>query len=191
MPHVVAAAAAANPWFSWQYITENRAEIQTALEQHLRLTVETILIGTAIALPLAMAAFRWRDTIVSQMANSPTVLRLLESASEYLDPAADLDRFYNLIWNVNTAQGYGLDVWGRIVGVSRIINVADTSYFGFKEAPGKPFNFTVLADRLTPDIMRPGNAIRQRATFGRIGETVTTQRDSVQALESNSPQMRH
>ena len=60
MPHVVAAAAAANPWFSWQYITENRAEIQTALAQHLRLTVETIVIGTAIALPLALAAFRWR-----------------------------------------------------------------------------------------------------------------------------------
>lgn len=86
-----------------------------------------------------MPAFHWRDTIVSQMGNSPTVLRLLESTSEYLDPTADLDRFYNLVWNVDTAQGYGLDVWGRIVGVSRIINVADVQYFGFQQGHAETF----------------------------------------------------
>ena len=48
-----------------------------------------------------------------------------------------------MIWNVDTAQGYGLDVWGRIVGVSRTLNVVSPGdYFGFQEAlPGsQPFN---------------------------------------------------
>ncbi len=59
--HIPAASlAAANPWFSWQYVTDNRADIQTALQQHVLLTLETIVIGTLIALPLALMAFRWR-----------------------------------------------------------------------------------------------------------------------------------
>ena len=39
------------------------------------------------------------------------------------------------MWNVATAEGYGLDCWGRIVGVTRTITLqgADT-YIGFEEA---------------------------------------------------------
>ncbi|TIR44152.1 MAG: DUF2612 domain-containing protein, partial [Mesorhizobium sp.] len=41
------------------------------------------------------------------------------------------------IWDVDTAQGYGLDVWGRIVGVNRILQVTAGDWFGFQEAsPG-------------------------------------------------------
>jgi hypothetical protein len=37
--------------------------------------------------------------------------------------------------NVDTAVGYGLDVWGRIVGISRIIQIINPApYFGFKES---------------------------------------------------------
>jgi hypothetical protein len=42
-----------------------------------------------------------------------------------------------MVWNVETAQGYGLDVWGRIVGVQRVLDVQASEVFGFKEAlPG-------------------------------------------------------
>lgn len=43
----------------------------------------------------------------------------------------------------STATGYGLDVWGRIVGIGRNVstNLADADYFGFFEAEDfTPFN---------------------------------------------------
>lgn len=43
-----------------------------------------------------------------------------------------------LIWNIRPvggAQGYGLDVWGRIVGVSRTVALTTGHFFGFGE-PG-------------------------------------------------------
>lgn len=73
-------------------------------------------------------------TIISQYTSSPTLIKLIENLNDYLDPATNFEDFYNLIWNIDTAVGYGLDVWGRIVGVNRILKIADTKYFGFDEA---------------------------------------------------------
>ena len=61
------------------------------------------------------------QTIISQYANSPTILALIESQNAAIDPSQDIDNFYAHVWNVDTAQGFGLDIWGRIVGVSRTI----------------------------------------------------------------------
>lgn len=85
----------------------------------------------------------FEQTIISQFANSPTLVQLVSNFNTYLDPTANLDAFYNLVWNVDTAQGYGLDVWGRIVGVGRVLQVASGVYFGFAEADDSsetPFN---------------------------------------------------
>lgn len=49
---------APNPWFSWAYVAANRADIVRALEQHVWLTLEAVAIAAAIALPLALLAFR-------------------------------------------------------------------------------------------------------------------------------------
>ncbi|HEY0119197.1 MAG TPA: ABC transporter permease subunit [Cellulomonas sp.] len=49
---------APNPWFSWAYVRANRADIATALSQHVLLTVEAVAIAAAIALPLALLAYR-------------------------------------------------------------------------------------------------------------------------------------
>lgn len=76
-------------------------------------------------------------TVLSQYANSPAITSILVNYAAAADQNQDFSNFYDLIWNVDTAQGYGLDVWGRIVGVGRIITVASTDYFGFDQAvPG-------------------------------------------------------
>ncbi|MDE2105792.1 MAG: DUF2612 domain-containing protein [Patescibacteria group bacterium] len=59
---------------------------------------------------------------------------LVENFAGYVDQTVNLEQFFDLIWNVDTAQGYGLDVWGRIVGVARTLQVAVGSYWGFAEA---------------------------------------------------------
>lgn len=71
-------------------------------------------------------------TIVSQYANSPTLRALIENFNEYIDPRASFDAFYELIWNVDTAVGEGLNIWGRIVGVGRELQIsAANETFGY------------------------------------------------------------
>ena len=82
------------------------------------------------------------QTIISQYANSPTLTQLVRNMDRYIDPLADIDTFYSFVWDVETAQGFGLDIWGRIVGVKRELTIPGTVVnFGFKEAiPGSyPF----------------------------------------------------
>ena len=93
-------------------------------------------LGTTLAIG-DVPAFDWRRTIISQYANSPRIVGLVELVAGYLDPTANFEAFFDLVWNVDTAQGYGLDIWGRIVGVTRNLRVLDGDWFGFQEAlPG-------------------------------------------------------
>lgn len=89
------------------------------------------------------------DTLLSQYANSPTITSLIDCMNQWIDPSIDIDNFYTNIWNINTAVGYGLDVWGAIVGVTRNLQVAYSGeVFGFQTgtipAPYLPFNFGVF-----------------------------------------------
>lgn len=87
-------------------------------------------------------------TVVSQFANSPTIMQLIESFNEYIDPDTDFDTFFDFVWNVDTAQGFGLDIWGRIVGIDRTLTIPGAvTYFGFTEGTGaQPFNQAPMYD---------------------------------------------
>ncbi|HEX2753710.1 MAG TPA: DUF2612 domain-containing protein [Alphaproteobacteria bacterium] len=82
------------------------------------------------------------QTIISQYANSPILTRLIENIFAYLDQTKNFDAFFDFVFNVDTAQGYGLDVWGRIVGVSRTLQVSTGNWFGFDEAVPGAFTFS-------------------------------------------------
>jgi hypothetical protein len=76
-------------------------------------------------------------TVISQYSNSPILDAMITAFNAAMDQTQNITNFYDMIWNVNTAQGYGLDVWGRIVGVTRNIVTQATgsgTYFGFEEA---------------------------------------------------------
>jgi osmoprotectant transport system permease protein len=49
-----------NPFFRWSYVTGNWAQIQGDLVQHIALTLLAVAIGTAISIPLAVLAWRYR-----------------------------------------------------------------------------------------------------------------------------------
>lgn len=81
--------------------------------------------------------FDWTQTLESEYAQSPVTTALLESFYDAVDQTQNWDNFFDLIWNIDTAVGYGLDVWGRIVGVTRTVAVSNITYFGFDQAtPG-------------------------------------------------------
>jgi hypothetical protein len=83
------------------------------------------------------------QAIASQYANSPIIMQILADWNDDIDPRSNLQDFITKVWNISTAEGYGLDMWGRRVGVSRAIDVPDPSvtYFGFSEGGGyQPFD---------------------------------------------------
>jgi len=93
--------------------------------------------------------FDVKQTIVSQFTNSPTLSALVANMDSYINPAANIQAFYDKVWNIDTASGFGLDIWGRIVDVSRYLKIPySEKYFGFSSpagASGVPFGQGVFA----------------------------------------------
>ena len=80
----------------------------------------------------------WEQTVLSQYYNSPTLMAMIESFNDAIDPSIDIANFYSNIWNVATAVGNGLDIWGQIVGVSRNLQISASNYLGFDESVTTP-----------------------------------------------------
>jgi len=59
--------------------------------------------------------------VQSQYSASVKMLSILESCREHILPDADIVNFFDNIFNIETASGYGLDIWGNIIGVSRVV----------------------------------------------------------------------
>lgn len=80
-----------------------------------------------------------KRTIISQYGQSPTIRQLIEDMNDYIDPGVDMAAFYRLVWNVDTAVGFGLDIWGRIVGVGRRLRItANDPILGFDNPSSPP-----------------------------------------------------
>jgi Protein of unknown function (DUF2612) len=74
------------------------------------------------------------DTIISQYANSPAITGVITAFADAVDQTENFENFYSDVWDVLTANDFGLDIWGRIVGINRVINISTQPYFGFAEA---------------------------------------------------------
>lgn len=80
-------------------------------------------------------------TIASQYANSLTLVQMVDSLGQQITPVGDFANFISYIWNIDTAQGFGLDIMGRIIGLNRqVTDVPDV--FGFPTVPGGVYTMT-------------------------------------------------
>ena len=79
-------------------------------------------------------------TIQSQYGASPHIIGIVEAAAKQLDPTGDIKTFYDKVFNPLTAEGVGLDIWGRIVGANRYLTVDNEEFFGFLGSLLNPFN---------------------------------------------------
>lgn len=76
--------------------------------------------------------FNYEPTVISQYANSPTLLQWLDNMNLYMDQSTNFANFLSYVWNVDSAVGFGLDIWGKIVNVSRLLRIPSTTpYVGF------------------------------------------------------------
>lgn len=91
-----------------------------------------------------------REVLLSQYANSPRIVKILNSLHEVIDPSLDIDGFYDNVISIQSANSYGLDVWGRILGISRkvkktfdkspVLGFIEANEFRFKPFGGAPFS---------------------------------------------------
>lgn len=80
------------------------------------------------------------ETILSQYSTSPHILQLTKDFALRIDPAPDIDTFFAKVFDIETAQGWGLDNWGRILGVPRGVQVATVDWFGYYGSQLQPWN---------------------------------------------------
>jgi hypothetical protein len=98
------------------------------------------------------------------------------------------------VWNVETAQGFGLDIWGRIVNIGRELTVPVVeSYFGFSagisdENNKTPFNgspFFVRGNDATDTIILADDAYRRLILFKALANISATTAPSMNRLLQN------
>lgn len=88
----------------------------------------------------------WKDAILTQYSASQKLLSIIDTFNQAVSLDDFTDEFIEKVWDLTTCQTYGLDVWGKIVGVSRYVNAPiESASFGFGEAndlsPGYPTPF--------------------------------------------------
>jgi hypothetical protein len=85
--------------------------------------------------------FNYWQTVIAQYANSPGLIGIIGSFAAAVDQSANIDAFYRLVMNIDSAVEYGLDCWGRIVGVTRTLYVPDVKWFGFSQGAPNSVGF--------------------------------------------------
>lgn len=99
------------------------------------------------------------QTVISQYDSDPVTDALVASFGQAINPEyLYSELFYNYIWNAlsgdpnyidpSSTVSYGLDIWGRIVGIGRIVTGDTGVYLGFSDVPigpsGVTFNFGIF-----------------------------------------------
>ena len=79
------------------------------------------------------------ESIQSQYAASPRILALLVKKAALADPGKDFMVWYHHVFDPTTAEGVGLDIWGRIVGAVRTLAI-EQKPFGFTPSRLQPFD---------------------------------------------------
>ena len=89
---------------------------------------------------MADDTFHIDATVQSQYAASPHIRALVDSFWEAINPEADINEIYEKMVDPETAEGFGLDVWGQIVAIGREFIAVDEQYkyLGFNPPPGMP-----------------------------------------------------
>lgn len=100
----------------------------------------------------------WKDTILTQYSASTKLLSIIDTFNQAVSLDDFTDEFIAKVWDLTTSETFGLDMWGKIVGVSRYITAPiESSSFGFSEA-----------DDSNPDYPTPFN---ESPFFGGTQET--------------------
>lgn len=122
------------------------------------------------------------ETIQSQYGASPRIRALIEDFAARIDPNIDIDLFYEKIMDIDTAEGIGLDIWGVIVGVNRILEVTSNDVFGYFGSLLQPYNqapFYGGDSSITNYHTLTDDAFRKLIYFKALENIIPTDADSI------------
>jgi len=57
--------------------------------------------------------------MISQYANSPKIVKLVDGLTGMFSNAKLIKDWFDIVYNLKTAKGFGLDIWGRILNQGR------------------------------------------------------------------------
>ena len=97
------------------------------------------------------------QTIISQYGNSPRILAIVNGMNVNVDPTQDIDGFYDAIFNVATANLFGLAIWSRIVGIPQSLITALGTYLDDEDT----FRSLVMLKALSNILYPSSQAINQ------------------------------
>lgn len=107
----------------------------------------------------------WEETILTQYSASNNLLSIINTFDQAVSIDDFTDEFITKVWDLSTNESYGLDVWGKIVGISRYIEAPiESDSFGFSEADAG------AADYPLPFNDSPFYAGVQETTSVRLGD---------------------
>lgn len=99
-------------------------------------------------------------TVMREFSNSPTMLQLLSCFDQWCDLTQFKDDFLANVWDITQAQGFGLDIWGRILGQSRYLQVVQT--------PGDNFGFSTNGESSSGQSWQPWSQAPFYTTSGTV-----------------------
>lgn len=77
----------------------------------------------------------WQDTILTQYSASQKLISIIDTFNQAVSLDDFTDEFISRVWDLTTCESFGLDMWGKIVGISRyIVAPIESGSFGFDEA---------------------------------------------------------
>lgn len=107
----------------------------------------------------------WKDTILTQYSASQKLLDIIDTFDQAVSLEDFNDEFISKVWDLTTCESFGLDMWGKIVGISRyIVAPIENDSFGFSEADDSQ------PDYPTPFNDSPFYAGIQETTNVRLGD---------------------
>ncbi|MDK1195288.1 DUF2612 domain-containing protein [Cronobacter dublinensis] len=79
----------------------------------------------------------WKDTVLTQYSASKNLLSVIDTFCQAVCIDEFTEEFISDVWDLTTCGPFGLDMWGKFVGVSRyVIAPTENESFGFGEANG-------------------------------------------------------
>ncbi|ELY2767208.1 DUF2612 domain-containing protein [Cronobacter malonaticus] len=77
----------------------------------------------------------WEETILTQYSASTKILSIIDTFNQSVSLDDFTDEFITKVWDLTTNETFGLDMWGKIVGIGRYVTAPiDSDSFGFYEA---------------------------------------------------------
>jgi osmoprotectant transport system permease protein len=114
-------AAESNPFFRWSYVTSQWSQIWSDLVQHIELSLLAVGIGTAISIPLAVLAWRYR-VVRTPVFGLASLLYIIPSLALF----AILGPITGFVASYTTAEialvGYTLLIliWNTVAGLNAV-----------------------------------------------------------------------